>query len=164
MTLIVADTGPLNYLIQIGYIDVLSQLVEVVAIPGEVLVELQASAAPDEVKHWAEKPPRWFEVRTPGKVSEGSPELSSADRAAISLAKELDALLLIDDRRAREAATREKVATIGTIGLLEAAAAKGLISLREVLDRLQTTNMFPTPPLIAGALERDAARRGRRSK
>jgi predicted nucleic acid-binding protein len=163
MTLIVADTGPLNYLIQIEVVDVLPHLAETVVIPVEVLAELQASAAPDEVKQWAKSPPPWFQVRSRGQILEGPPELSYADLAAISLAKELNALLLIDDRRAREAAAREKIATIGTIGLLEAASAKGLVSLREVLDRLRATNMFLTPELIAGALARDAARRGQPS-
>jgi len=39
MILIVADTGPINYLIQIGCVDTLSQLVKTVVLPASVLRE-----------------------------------------------------------------------------------------------------------------------------
>jgi predicted nucleic acid-binding protein len=40
MTLVVADTSPLNYLILIDAIDVLPQLYGVIVVPGQVIVEL----------------------------------------------------------------------------------------------------------------------------
>ncbi len=49
MILIVADTGPINYLIQIGCVNVLSELVKTVALPASVLRELQSEGAPAEV-------------------------------------------------------------------------------------------------------------------
>ncbi len=87
------------------------------------------------------------------------PELSVADREAISLARELQALLLMDDRRARLAATDQAVRTIGTLGILEAAAAKGVISLPSALELLRTTSMFISDELLSQALRRDSARR-----
>jgi hypothetical protein len=45
-------------------------------------------------------------------------------------------LLLVDDRRARIAAERLGIACAGTIGLLEAAAAKGMIDLRQAFIAL----------------------------
>lgn len=136
MKLLVADTGPLNYLIQIGSIGVLPGLAVGVIVPVEVLAELRAAEAPEEVRNWAVRPPSWIEVGRPVRPVAVSPEISVADRAAISLAKERNALLLMDDRRARKIAAEEAVSAIGTIGLLEAAAAKGLISLPAALGRL----------------------------
>ena len=160
MILIVADTGPINYLIQIGCVGVVSQLVKKVVLPAFVLSELQSEGAPTEVREWAEKLPVWVEVKLAISLIPVDPELSFADREAISLAREMNALLLMDDRRARLVATREVVSTIGTLGILEAAAAKGLISLPTALERLRATNMFISAELLTQALQRDSARRG----
>lgn len=39
MKLVVADTGPLNYLVQLGMVDVLARLVETVVLPESVHAE-----------------------------------------------------------------------------------------------------------------------------
>lgn len=160
MTLIVADTGPINYLIQIGCVTLLSGLVETVVLPAAVLGELQSEGAPAIVREWACNLPNWIEVVEPAALIPPHPEISLADRSAISLAKEMQAMLLMDDRRARCAAASHAVSTIGTLGILEAAAAKELISLSDALERLRATNMFISEELIAQALQRDAKRRG----
>ena len=64
----------------------------------------------------------------------------------------------MDDRQARRCASGLGVATMGTLGLLEAAAARGLISLRPALEKLRATSCFLTDELIENALRRDAAR------
>ena len=46
MTVVVADTSPLNYLVLIGRIDVLRDLYGSVLVPPEVLAELSASRSP----------------------------------------------------------------------------------------------------------------------
>jgi predicted nucleic acid-binding protein len=43
MQLIIADTGPINYLILIGHIDVLAALFQKVILPSTVRVELDAA-------------------------------------------------------------------------------------------------------------------------
>lgn len=159
MTLIVADTGPVNYLIQIGCVDVLPMLVTAVVLPESVVHELQSDGAPEAVREWADNLPEWIEARKPATMIPAQPELSQADRAAVSIAMELHALLLMDDRRARRAASEHAVKTIGTLGILEVAAAKGFISLPPVLGRLQATSMFISEELVAQALQRDAERR-----
>lgn len=98
MILIVADTGPVNYLIQIDCIGVLAQLAE-------------------------------------------------------------KTVLLMDDRQARACAAALGVVTMGTVGLLEVAAARDLVSLPDALERLRKTSCFLADDLIADALDRDAARR-----
>lgn len=65
----------------------------------------------------------------------------------------------MDDRRARRAATGQRVKTIGTLGILELAAAKEWISLPVVLEQLRATTMFISNELMAQALRRDQQRR-----
>jgi predicted nucleic acid-binding protein len=55
--LIVADTDPLNYLMQIGCVLVPRKLVDAVCLPVEVLEELKADGAPPEVRSWAHLAP-----------------------------------------------------------------------------------------------------------
>lgn len=63
MILIVADTGPVNYLVQIGCVELLAQLAERVVLPARVLAELRHQKAPEVVRAWAAAPPAWLEVR-----------------------------------------------------------------------------------------------------
>jgi predicted nucleic acid-binding protein len=67
--------------------------------------------------------------------------------------------LIIDDRRARDIAKSYGLVTVGTLGILEAAAAANLISLPEALDRLRRTSIFLSSLLIDQALGRDGLRR-----
>jgi predicted nucleic acid-binding protein len=66
---------------------------------------------------------------------------------------------VIDDHDGREEAARRPIAMIGTIGVLEAAAIRGLIDLPPVLAQLQATTFHGSPRLFAEALARDAARK-----
>jgi predicted nucleic acid-binding protein len=102
MSLIVADTGPINYLIQIGHVDLLSRLVGKMVIPSSVQAELLHGAASVEVRAWAAQPPAWVEIRVAREQPAGAKDVSATDQEAIVLAKELNAsLLLMDDQRAR---------------------------------------------------------------
>ena len=159
MILIVADTGPVNYLIQTGCIGLLARLVEKTVLPTSVHAELLHHLAPELVRAWAAAPPAWVEIRAATQRIEAK-DVSAADREAIALAKELGAaILLMDDREARRCAAALGVATMGTVGILEVAAARGLVSLPVALERLRSTSCFLTEDLIENALARDAARR-----
>jgi predicted nucleic acid-binding protein len=162
VTLIVADTGPINYLIQIGHIELLAQLAEKTLLPACVQSELLHKGAPAAVRAWAASPPAWIEIRSPQDVI-ATNNISQADSEAISLAKELNAsALLMDDSQARRVAARLGVTTIGTVGLLEAAAMRELISLKAALQKLSATSCFLTEAVIENALLRDAGRRRNR--
>jgi predicted nucleic acid-binding protein len=65
----------------------------------------------------------------------------------------------MDDRAGRNAAVNCGLAVIGTIGLLEQSAARGLLDLPQVMDRLGQTNARLNPDLVHAALERDKARK-----
>ena len=63
MTVVIADSSPLNYLTLIGSVDVLHQLYGAVVVPQQVIAELIEPAAPHEVRRWASHLPHWIEVR-----------------------------------------------------------------------------------------------------
>ena len=50
--IVIADTGPLNYLVLIGAVDVLKPLYARVITPRAVIEELQQTGAPDAVPAW----------------------------------------------------------------------------------------------------------------
>lgn len=158
MILIVADTGPLNYRIQIGHAALLGQLADRIVLPASVAAELRAAAAPEAVRMWTASPPVWVEIRKASLHIE-APDIAAADREAIALAVELRAsVLLMDDRQARRCAANHGVVTVGTLGLLEVAATRGLVSLPSALEKLRATSCFLSDELIENALRRDAAR------
>lgn len=99
MRLVIADTSSINYLLLIGYIDILPALFEKVIVPAAVCEELKHPKAPAFVRNWAGNPAAWVEVRPARGRHDASLEaLDEGEEAAILLALELHAdLLLMDD-------------------------------------------------------------------
>jgi len=140
--LVIADTGPVNYLILIGHIGILPAMFERVLLPSAVRDELSHSDTPELVRNWMASPPGWVEVRetTVGSADDNG-ELGAGESAAIALAAELHAdLLLMDDRRGVAVALRKGLLVTGTMGLLTRAAKRGMLDLAEAFDRLKGTN------------------------
>jgi predicted nucleic acid-binding protein len=159
--LVVADSSPINILIRINHIHVLPTLFDRVVIPTEVAAELGRPRTPQMVKDFLAGAPGWLEVREPTYV-EPIPRIDAGERAAISLARELHAdLLLVDDWEARQAAVEHQVAIIGTIGVLEMAGIRGLIDLREAISRIQQSDFRVSDELIEQVLHRFGEREGR---
>lgn len=63
MRIVVADASPLNYLILAGVEGTLPKLFSKVILPREVHGELRHPKAPVPVRHWAEQPPEWIEIK-----------------------------------------------------------------------------------------------------
>ena len=142
MQLVIADTGPVNYLILIGHIGILPAMFERVLLPSAVRDELSHSDTPELVRNWMASPPGWVEVRetTVGSADDNG-ELGAGESAAIALAAELHAdLLLMDDRRGVAVALRKGLLVTGTMGLLTRAAKRGMLDLADAFDRLKRTN------------------------
>ncbi len=100
MTVVVADTSPLNDLALIDAIDVLPRLFRKVVIPREVLAELTHGGTPPKVIAWIQTQPDWLEVRQ-APVGPDDPALRQIDtgeRAAILLAQ-LENRCAADHRR-----------------------------------------------------------------
>jgi predicted nucleic acid-binding protein len=163
MRVIVADASPLNYLVLIGEIDVLTFLYGIVVVPSPVMVELSDPAAPASVQRWASAPPQWVEVRQEQKAPT-DPELAHlghGERAAIAIAqREAGTLLLIDELKGRSIARQRGIETTGTLGILSAAGSKQLLDLPSAIVKLAATNFRASPVLVRGILEDWRRRRG----
>ena len=161
MSVVVSDTSPLHYLILCGAETILPRLFRQVVIPPTVLRELQQPNTPPLVRQWAASLPTWIAVQTP-KTLNLALDVDAGEMEAICLAQEIHAdAVLMDDRAGRNAAIHCGLAVVGTIGLLEQAAARGLIDLPQAMERLGKTNARLDAKLIHAALERDKARKQR---
>jgi len=162
MIIVVADTAPLRYLVQIQHEHLLPRLYTRVWIPGVVLAELRHEGTPGLVRQWSARLPSWLEVREldPSRPTRDDlVGLDPGEREAIELAHELKAdLLLIDERSGALAARRQGFTVTGTLGVLVEAARLGLVSIEDALDRLGKTNFRRTPELFAQT--RELVRRG----
>jgi len=135
---VIADTGPLNYLLLIDQIDLLPRIFDAVHIPDAVCAELADSRAPQIVGDWIAKPPSWLISMPTPAIGVSSSMLDAGEEAAIALAVRLKAdLLLMDDRAGVRAALAREV--IGALGILDQAAAAGLVDLPAVVARLTAT-------------------------
>ena len=162
MTVVVADSSPLNYLTLIGVVEVLHQLYGTIVVPQQVIMELTDPAAPLDVRGWALNLPDWVDVRVTVVNDAGMLHLDPGERAAITLAQsEPGALLLIDDAAGRIEASRRGILNTGTLGVLRAAAVKELVDLPTVLARLLETNFRISMELVNDLLAEDAGRRRR---
>ena len=96
---VVADTSPINYLVLIGQIDLLTRLYTRILIPPAVLAELKHPLAPKLVRDWACDTPKWLEVLSP-KDSLTLAQLDLGETEAIALATEMHAELVLIDEQA----------------------------------------------------------------
>lgn len=159
MTVVIADTSPINYLILIGEAEVLHRLYQRLVIPEVVFTELVDEGAPAIVRNWMRNYPEWLEIRNVPVLSSGLLELDAGEAAAISLAEsESDVLLLIDEKAGRLEATRRGIPNTGTLGVLRKAAMDGVIDLPAALDRLRLSNFRVSKALLAELLMEDAER------
>jgi|SRR5579864_814391 len=160
---IVADTTPLNYLVLIEAAEVLPRLYGRVLIPPSVLAELSNPYAPVQVRTWAAQSRDWLRVlplRAPADSS--LMHLDDGERDAIALAEEQQvALLLMDERDGAAAARARNLKVIGTLGVLDIAAAHGWIDLQDMFGRLRQTTFRSPQKLMATMLEQDALRKTR---
>jgi predicted nucleic acid-binding protein len=115
-------------------------------IPATVFDELNHSRAPDVVRAWIGRPPRWLEMRTPQRRPDAelmSAGLDAGERDAILLALELEAdELIIDDLDGRREAQRRRLHFIGTLGVLRFAADRGLLDFKNAVERLRGANFY----------------------
>jgi predicted nucleic acid-binding protein len=160
--LVVADSSPLVVLTMIGHIDKLPKLFGQVIIPPEVSAELHQSNRPQAVRHFIALRPAWLLERVPTSI-ESIPSLHAGEIAALALARELKAdLVLIDEVRGRKAAADRHIPFTGTIGVLELAADQGLLELQDAFARVKRTDFWISPELLDERLKLYLARRGLR--
>ena len=140
MAKIIFDTSPLQYLYQLGLIDLIPKLMKQIVVPQAVVDELaQGSrigvAVPDPLKL------EWVTVE---RVDSAhllllAWDLGPGEREALALAlQEAEGLVILDDGLARLAAKTLQIPHMGTLGiLLRAKQAMLLPAVKPFLDRLQ---------------------------
>ena len=163
MRIVIADTGPINYLVLIANIDLLPVLFEKVILPSAVEAELSDPDAPPSVRTWIAAPPAWLDVYETlrRQFDQASVEgLDQGEIAAIALAISLDAdLLLMDDRKGVIVARGKGLRVTGTLGVLDLAAQRGLIDFAQAVNRLRRTT-FRIPEALLDSLMKKHAQRG----
>ncbi len=146
--LVIADSSPLHYLLLIGQVEILAALYEEIIIPKAVAAELSHPKAPQIVRDFIANPPQWLLTQTPQRLVDID-EIDEGELAAISLALELNAdLLLIDDLDGRRAALQRGLKITGVVGILLEASHKGLIELKPVVERLQSVGLYLSKDLL----------------
>lgn len=153
---VVSDTSPICYLALIEELELLPALYGRIYIPEAVAAELKHPKAPAILRSWIESSPEYLEiVKARSRVSSDLEGLHVGEREAILLAEDLGAeLVIMDDRRAREAALKRGIEVTGLLGLLGQAAERELVSLPDVFERLQRTSFRTTPKFLRTLLDR----------
>ena len=165
MRLVVADTGPLNYLVLIGESDLLPKLFEKVFVPTGVHEELTDARTPEAVRRRVLSLAAWFEVRAVRQSHEATfpVTLHRGEREAILLAEALRAdVLLVDEQIGRTIALSRNLPLSGTLGVLERADRMGFVSdFPQILQRLKASGFFIAHSLEQQLLQRHEARRAK---
>lgn len=148
--IVVSDTTPLRYLIEIKQEQILFDLYGGCLIPQAVAEELNDPRAPAKIRKWMEDLPNWMGIEEVAVQS--AADLMILDRgeiAAITLAETKKAdLLLIDEKLGRRIAKARGIVTSGTLGIIKYASEKNLINFEETISKLQKTSFRFSPKLL----------------
>ena len=138
---IISNTSPLQYLHQLGVLDILPKLATTITVPPAVQDELSAGRklglSLPELQSLD-----WVVVRRPSS-SIALPmvtDLGPGEREVLALALETsDSVCVLDDALARQVAGALHVHVTGTLGILIDAKRAGLIAaVRPLLDQLHS--------------------------
>jgi len=154
--IVVSNTSPINYLVLIGHIQLLTELFQQIIIPYAVHSELSDAFAPSPVKAWIASPPDWLKIQPVNQPTDAIVDLlDPGERAAILLAQELNAdLLFLDDMKARRIAAARGLAITGILGILDQAASMKLIDLPVVVQTLKNTSFWVSDSLFQKLLDK----------
>lgn len=138
---VICNTSPLQYLHQLGLLDLLPKLVGTITVPPAVVEELEAGRALGvDLPNISSLD--WIVIRHTRESEHqlSLPDLGRGETEVLRLASEAPAdstILILDDARARETAEAEGLRLIGTLGVLLDAKRAGLLqSVKPQIDRL----------------------------
>lgn len=139
---VISNTSPLQYLHQLGLLDLLPRLVSNITVPPGVFEELEAGHAlglnlPDISAL------DWVSIRAPQQNESQLPiaDLGPGETDVLLLGLESagEVVLILDDAQARKAAKAVGLKFTGTLGVLLDAKRVGLLQMvKPQLDRLDT--------------------------
>lgn len=162
--IIVSDAGPLIALAKTKKLDILKRLFKKVKIPPSVFHELRITSSRPGAIEFKEaiEITKWIEVSDPVHIPHILLDaIEPGEAEAIALAKKEGLVLLIDERRGRKIAQKEKVKITGTGAILAAAKKKGIIkkvdpALNELLECGYRISKRLRKKIMALAEEEDA--------
>lgn len=148
---VVSDSSPIRALHHLGLLSLFRDLYGTVIVPKAVQAELRqpTTTCPAlEITNYA-----WLEIRSASsRIGDFAvpADLDPGESEAIVLAIELRAdLVLIDERKATDAARALGLATVGTLGILVEAKRKQLIDrVLPCVDRLVSELRFFVSPTL----------------
>lgn len=151
--IVVSDTGPLRYLSVLGCAELLPKLFGSVICPEAIIQECRHPKAPTELQALVATMPVWLIIQEPRQVDEAlSLHLDAGEAAAISLAEELDAdLILIDEKKGRQQAKAHGFAVAGTLNILALAAQRGLLDYHRTVELLRSSTNFRVTDAVVNA-------------
>jgi len=147
MQAIISDSGPLRYIIMIEAEFLLRDFFEKVLVPKAVIAELSHASTPEKVRKFIADLPVWISVQeATHKIN--NPRLGPGESEAIALALERNLMLLADDLPARKCAHDLGIKTLGTLGIIEAAAVRKIIDFEEYYGRLAGLGFYVSEALL----------------
>ena len=153
MSPVVCDTSALQYLHQLGLLEVLKSLYGTIGVPTAVAEELDAGRAlglslPDPLEIG------WIDLCSPTDIDPRTRELGSGEAAVISaLLENPQATGILDDRQARAVARSLGLTITGTLGVLVEARRRHIVlELAPLLAELRSLGFRLSPAVEAQAL------------
>lgn len=145
--LLLADSGPLIALARLDLLGLPAVFFESVIVTSTVWEEVTRLPRPVETQRLTSAlNSKLFQIQPdPLQIPEALliSSIDAGERTAIALALELNASLLIDERKGRRVARQFGCPIVGTIGLLLRAKESGHIAaLRPLIERLQASNYY----------------------
>ncbi len=137
---VICNTSPLQYLFQLGRLDLLHEMAGTVVVPPAVVNELAVGRNAGFQLPVVESF-EWITVRTPGGAAAARlvADLGPGETEVLMLALEMPgAVAVLDDGLGRRIAQAIGVRFTGTLGILLAAKRSGrILSVRPLMDQLQ---------------------------
>lgn len=152
--IVVVNTSPLISLDRIDRLDILPELFGRVVRPQSVVDEL-TSGKSSHGGSFALFDAPWMDTVPDPAEAVFRKELGAGETAAIALAKTMGAdLILLDDLAARRVASGLDLRVSGTLGVMAAAAQRGIVSdLGEAIESLRRVGMRVSDKVVASMLE-----------
>ncbi|MBM4322830.1 MAG: DUF3368 domain-containing protein [Deltaproteobacteria bacterium] len=144
MRVFVSNSGPIISFARAGYLELLEKAIGELWIPEavykEIVVKGKGRPGSDKVRQ-----AKWLKSKKIGNKGRSGlfpHDLGLGEIEAIMLADELKAVLIIDDKRARQEAESRGIETIGSLKIIKEAKDKGLIEkAKPLLDALRRESL-----------------------
>jgi predicted nucleic acid-binding protein len=153
---VIVNTSPLQYLHQVGQLDLLSKLFGRIIVPETVVAELAAGRRLG-VSLPEPSALEWIDCCSPASPVGGllSWDLGAGESSVLSLALERPgSWVVLDDKLARQAAVHLNLPLLGTMGILLRAKHTGHLSaVRPVLNQLIALGFRLTPETVRNILD-----------